>query len=75
MTPAKVRAFAEAGYPSLHRKQLIDMAVHGVTPAYVQEMAGAGYRNLTPEKLVEMKIFGVNADMARRANAAVSRRN
>ncbi len=75
VTHAKVRAFAEAGYPYLSRKQLIDMAVHGVTPAYVQEMAGAGYRNLTPEKLVEMKIFGVNADMARRANAAVSRRN
>ena len=75
VTPAKVRAFADAGYPHLNRKQLIDMAVHGVTPAYVQEMAGAGYRNLTPEKLVEMKIFGVNADMARRANATVSRRN
>lgn len=75
VTPAKVRGFAEAGYPSLSRKQLVDMAVHGVTPAYVQEMARAGYRNVTPEKLVEMKIFGVSADMARRANAAVSRRN
>jgi hypothetical protein len=75
VTPAKIRAFAEVGYPNLTRKQIMDMAIHGVTPAFVQEMASAGYGNLPPEKLVEMRIFGVNADMARRANAAVGRRN
>ena len=74
VTPDFVRGMREAGYRQLTARELVQMRIHGVSPKFIGEMAEAGYRNLTAQQLLRLKIHGVNADMARRANAALKDR-
>jgi hypothetical protein len=71
VTTDYVRGMQEAGYRRLSADELVQMRIHGVTPKFVREMADAGYRNLSGQQLLQLRIHGVNADMARRANAAI----
>jgi hypothetical protein len=60
ITPAYVRALAQAGYTKLPLRKLVEMKIFGVTPEYIESLRQAGYANIPVQKLLQLRMSGAD---------------
>ncbi|MGZ4807946.1 MAG: hypothetical protein ACXV7D_01335 [Thermoanaerobaculia bacterium] len=66
ITPARIDAYAKAGYPKLSIAELSDFGLQNVTPQYIEDLRKLGYDKLTPQQLIDLRIFNVTPEYIRK---------
>lgn len=69
ITPAVIREYAQAGYPNLAMRDVLEFRVGRITAKKIDEYRSLGYDHLTARQLSEMGIMNVTADYIRQMQA------